>query len=85
MSAELVRELGDECGTFDSGGVDGNFVCARADDRAGVIEAANAAARSERDGEFRGDAANGSEKSRASIARCSVMASPQMRSQTAVD
>ena len=70
LCTEFARKFGDEFGAFDGGGVDGDFVGAGADDGARIVERANAAAGGERDGEFGGDAANGFEKSRATIARC---------------
>ena len=58
LRAEFAREFGDQFGAFNGRGIDGDFVGAGADDGARIFERANAAAGSERDSEFGGDAAD---------------------------
>jgi len=69
LRAEFAREFGNQFGPFDGGGVDSDFVSAGADNEASVFERADAAAGGERNGEFRGNAANGFKKGWAAITR----------------
>src|SRR3989475_11138988 len=69
LRAELPRQFGDELEPFHRGGVHGDLVGAGAYYGASVFERSNAAARGERDGQLRGDAADGFEESRTAVAR----------------
>ena len=56
LRAEFVAEFGDEFGTADGGGVDGNLVGAGHQDQAGIGHRADAAADGERDEDLAGGA-----------------------------
>ena len=68
MRAEFARKFRDKFGASDRGGIDGDFVCAGANDGASIVEGADAAACGERNSKLGGDAANGFEKCGTAVA-----------------
>src|SRR5437899_7619405 len=69
LRAKFPRQFGNEFGPFYGGSVHSDFVCTRAHHGAAVFQRANATACSERNGQFRGDAADGFEESGTAVAR----------------
>ena len=69
LRAEFPRQFGNELGPFHCRRVYGDFVCPSAHHGASVLKRANAASSGKRNGQFRGDTPDGSEKSRAVVAR----------------